>query len=284
MTWNISFLFILLSLALSACTATHEAVETRNGYSLALQESGLIKRLGQASFIFLGEKHDNEEHHLVQAAILQQTLTSNDGVVFEMLNRDQQPVVDQFLKGDISYASLPHKLKWAKSGWPDWTYYGPLFKAAKDARARILYGSFPQRDLKDNMNATPDDTLPRHLLDSLHTQIRQSHCDLLPKHMIAPMSNIQIAKDKLLAKQLLQAKGQGRAFLIAGNGHVRKDRGAPYFLARQTSLKNIFVLGIVEDQEYLGSNDLFNRFDSVWTTASVTGKDYCSDLRKKFGK
>lgn len=279
---NISTALIFCFLTISACTSAPE----KNDFDATLKKSGMLQRIKSASIILLGEKHDNEAHHQVQATVLENALTAQDVVVFEMLTRDQQPVIDQYLADEISFSDLPIVLKWAKSGWPQWAYYAPLFKIAKDKGAIISYGSYPRSELKSKMTGDPDQAspLPDYLKSGLNAEIRESHCDLLPEAMIKPMSNIQIAKDKLMASQLLKNTLQGRAYLIAGNGHVRKDRGVPFYLSLDAPAKVTFVLGVLEDRNNFSNLEPFNQFDSVWTTISNPEKDYCAGLRKKFGK
>lgn len=279
----ISAALITSLLLVSACTNKNQ--ETGD-FDTALNKSGLLQRINSAAIILLGEKHDNKAHHQVQATILENTLTAQDVVIFEMLTRDQQPVVDQFLKNEISFSELPKALKWEKSGWPEWLYYAPIFEAAQKAGAGIEYGSYPRREIKKKMTREPEQgpSLPEYLMSDLHEEIRESHCDLLPKSMINPMSNIQIAKDKLMASQLLKHSQQGKAYLISGNGHIRKDRGVPYYINLEAPEKNTFTLGILEDRNSFSTLEPFIRFDGIWTTASTPEEDYCADLRKKFRK
>lgn len=281
-----TLLGLLFLATLAACAAPDETLGPNAPLASAVEISDVATRVSRSDYILLGEKHDNEAHHHVQAAILRHTITAKDGVVFEMINRDQQPVIDQFLSGDILYSNLETALDWKKSGWPDWAYYGPLFEITKEAKARILYGSYPRKELMTKMKDTGSNflALPDSQLSNLNKQIEESHCKLLPKKMIGPMSNLQIAKDHLMAEQMLKAKGAGKAYLIAGNGHIRLDRGVPYYLDQRVVNQKILVVGIVEETSLASSEDLFSLYNAIWTTAAIPEKDYCAGLREKFGK
>lgn len=254
--------------------------------SVALENGRIAERFEAADYILIGEKHDNPEHHDIQLALLQALVKPGDVVVFEMLNREQQPAIDRFLSGALPYAELEKALDWKASGWPDWQHYGPLFGAAKDGGARIYYGSFPKKELRSKMSLADDHfaPLPAKLHDDLDLQIKSSHCDLLPENMIRPMSNIQIAKDKKLAQELVENRQDGRAFLIAGNGHIRKDRAVPYYLAQLDKEATVQVLALIEERNTDALEDPFPLYDTLWLTSSTPEKDYCADLRKKFGK
>jgi len=277
---------VFLSLALSACAAPDETRGLNAPLPTAVANSEVAVSIEKSNFILLGEKHDNEAHHQVQTAILRHSITANDSVVFEMITKDQQPVIDQYLKDKIPFSDLEAALNWKKSGWPDWTFYAPLFKTAKDAQARILYGSYPRKELMGKMKAQNTDfqSLPEGQMVNLNVEIEQSHCDLLPEKMITPMSNMQIAKDHLMATQMLKVKEGGKAFLIAGNGHVRKDRGVPYYLQQRLINQRILVVGIIEETALNSEQDQFSLYDTIWTTEATPEKDYCEGLRKKFGK
>ena len=97
--------------------------------------------------------------------------------------------------------------------------------------------------------------------------------------MIA-VARIQRARDALMAEVLVS---QAAAVLIAGNGHTRKDRGAPYYLRRLKPKANILSIGYVEvdaaatsPQDYAA---IYNAarlpFDLVWFTPRRDTEDPC---------
>jgi len=271
--------------SLSGC-ASSTPDNSASIYNMA-QNSGLNARIEAADYVLLGEKHDNPLHHAVQATILENGLREGDLVVFEMITSDQQPIIDRYLAGDIADDDLAAKLLWEKSGWPDWKFYAPLFRAAKTAKANILFGSYPRKELM-NMEAPMDSfetMIPADQLAAMDEDMRASHCNLLPEHMIRPMSLLQIKKDRLLANQLLTKAPDTRAFLIAGNGHVGKERAAAYHL-KKLGARNIFVLGLIEEGSEPNAWEIYSTYDAIWITEGLgkTHEDYCKDLRKKFGK
>ncbi|MEH6402002.1 MAG: ChaN family lipoprotein [Sneathiella sp.] len=286
MTNTSRLLGLFLALALAACAAPNEAIGPNAPLPSAVAGSDVAKRVSKSDFILLGEKHDNPAHHQVQAAILRHSIMSSDGVVFEMITKDQQPVIDQYLTGEILFTDLEKALNWEKSGWPDWRFYAPLFKITKEAKARILYGSYPRKELMGKMKTSKSDfqALPEGQMANLNEQIKESHCDLLPENMIKPMSRLQIAKDHLMATQMLKVKGDGKAFLIAGNGHIRKDRGVPYYLKQRLINQQVLAVGIIEETALNSEQDQFSLYNTIWTTEATPEKDYCAGLRKKFGK
>jgi hypothetical protein len=64
-----------------------------------VSEAELIARVQAADIVLVGETHDNPDHHRLEAALLQAFSTAHHApaVVFEMLNREQQPAIDASL-------------------------------------------------------------------------------------------------------------------------------------------------------------------------------------------
>ena len=277
-------------LSLAACAPSDRLIAPEGdrvaNATVALKNGKIAERLKSADYILLGEKHDNADHHKIQLAVLQNLLASEDVVVFEMLHLKQQPVIDQFLKGDLPYSDLETALEWKKSGWPDWNYYGPLMATAREKSARIVAGSRPKkyRTIRKPIMKHVFKPLPEEKVADLKEEIRISHCDLLPKEIIEPVTYAQIGKDRFMAAKLADNRKNSRAFLIAGNGHVRKDRGIPYFLAQLDPEATIHVLGLIEETNAEDLSDPFPLYDTVWITDPAPEKDYCAELRKKFGK
>ena len=67
--------------------------------------------------------------------------------------------------------------------------------------------------------------------DALLTELEASHCGLMPKSAFGGMAVAQRFRDGNMASILADAApGSGQVVLVAGNGHVRLDRGVPWYL------------------------------------------------------
>ena len=87
-----------------------------NGDSLSWED--FILRAQQADVVVLGEMHDDHVGHLVQRAVVQDLVSqsSNLVVAMEMLERDEQPLVDDYREGLIdkdTFARKTESSKWA---------------------------------------------------------------------------------------------------------------------------------------------------------------------------
>lgn len=253
-----------------------------------------------------GEVHDNPQHHLVRSRLYHRAR------VFEHIRTDQQPALDLFSEMSCngqhigSAGNLMRFLKWDASGWPDKAMFEPLFRSAINHRISILPGD-PPRDrvravARAGLNALPaeevrhlrlDEPLPMPLQEALLGELEASHCGLLPKAHFAGMALAQRYRDAHLAEALLRAAARhGSAILLAGNGHVRLDRGVPYYLRRLAPGRKHVSIQLLEVEEgKINAEDYLPRdpegrpaIDYVIFTPRIDRPDPCIEMRKRVGK
>ncbi|WP_439124431.1 ChaN family lipoprotein [Marivita sp.] len=236
-----------------------------------------------ADVVFLGELHDNPAHHARQATYV--TELEPTALVFEMLTQEQADLVTRDLVEDE--AALEVALGWNDSGWPDFSMYYPIFAAAPDA---AYFGAAVPRDVARQAMANGLTTgfrgdpeafgLTPPLPDDQQVQREAlqlaAHCDAMPKEMLPVMVDIQRLRDAELAYSALQAfeaKG-GPVVVITGNGHARKDWGAPVYLMAAAPALRIAALGQGEDD--VPPSGLF---DVVKTAPATDRGDPCAAFR-----
>ncbi len=209
-----------------------------------------------ADVVFLGELHDNPTHHLRQAELVSELAPT--ALVFEMLTQAQADLVSPELVADE--AALEAALGWNDSGWPDFSMYYPIFAAAPEA---AYFGAAVPRDVARAAMAEGLSTgfrgdaeayglttpLPEEQQAEREALQLAAHCDAMPAEMLPVMVDIQRLRDAELAYSALQAfeaKG-GPVVVITGNGHARKDWGAPVYLMAAAPALRIAALGQGED-------------------------------------
>lgn len=236
-----------------------------------------------ADAVFLGELHDNPEHHLRQAHYV--TELDPTALVFEMLTQAQADLVTPDLLADES--ALEAALGWNDSGWPDFAMYYPIFAAAPDA---AYYGAAVPRDVARQAMAEGLTTgfrgdaeaygLTVPLPDPQQAQREAlqlaAHCDAMPEEMLPIMVDIQRLRDAELAYSALQALDAhgGPVVVITGNGHARLDWGAPVYVMAAAPSVSIAALGQGEDDSAPSG-----MFDVVETASSVDRGDPCEAFR-----
>jgi hypothetical protein len=95
-----------------------------------------------------------------------------------------------------------------------------------------------------------DSELPAPLVEALSRELVDSHCGALPPQAIGGMAVAQRYRDAHQADAALAAAARhGSAILLAGNGHVRTDRGVPWHIRRRAPETPIVSLMILEVED-----------------------------------
>ncbi len=259
----------------------------------------LYARLAEAEFVLLGEKHDNPDHHRLQARVIDRLNRKHAAmlVAFEMIDDSQAPALAAHLAArpnDVD--GIRQAVDWDDSGWPHWSLYRPVFAAALAGGGTLIGANFARQEArriaKDGTEAAFPDLVPRFALDrplpadqaeALATVLRESHCNQMPEHMVAPMTRVQRARDALMATRLLdRAEDSGVAVLIAGGGHTRGDWGVPAYLRRERPDAKIVNLAFAEvDGEFVEPGDYRLAYDYLWFTPRRDEEDPCVKFKKQ---
>ena len=284
----------------SSCGPADLRTMDANRPMLELEQSG--------GFLLLGETHDNALHHEVRAKLLglawRNAAARPRGFVFEHIRADQQAALES--AKPVTAAELMRALDWDTSGWPKDQMFAPLFDAAIAAKLPILAGDPPRARVravaKEGMAALDaaeiarlklDQPLAPELHDALLTELEASHCGLMPKTAFGTMAVAQRYRDAHLAAQLIKAaETQGSAILLAGNGHVRSDRGVPHYLRQLAPNRPIVSVMLIEVEDgktdpaaYVPRDtDGKPAADYLVFTPRAARTDPCVEMRARFGK
>ncbi|AKQ64524.1 Lipoprotein, putative [Myxococcus hansupus] len=268
----------------------------------------LRQSLTAAHFVVLGERHDQPDHHRLQAQLVQGIAASGrkPALAFEMLDVGQQAAVDTSLaKAPGDADALSTAVNWGGSGWPDWALYRPVFASGLEAGLPIVAANLPRSQVRDLVMRGPESMapelrqrlgletpLPEAVEQAMLEEQEEAHCGHLPKEMLGPMVQAQRARDAQLADRMLSADtGQG-VVLITGNGHARTDRAVPAQLAKRAPGKDVRALALLEvSEELLKPEDYVASlgtetlpFDYAWFTPAVPMEDPCAALRQRTPK
>lgn len=266
--------------------------EVATGQSLS--EATLMGRLQAADFVLLGERHDHPGHHALQARIvtsLQDRARHPRAVAFEMIGTDQQlAIVEHLGAGPGDAAGLGEAVGWEERGWPDYAMYAPVVAAALDGDGQIIAANLPEDATRTVFEAGPaalrpavvsrtglGRRFPVTLAKDLRSELDQAHCGRAPDAVIDGMFEVQRARDAVMADRLVAASGRGGGILIAGAGHVRTDRGVPWYLVHLEPSARIASVAFLEREDADGPPPRDLPYDYVWYTAALDpGEDPCS--------
>ncbi len=267
-------------------------------------ETYLARELARHRYVLLGEKHDNPEHHLIQARLLARMLElgRRPALVWEMVPRGKQRAIDVLAAGGHADPDrFADAVGWAESGWPDWNIYRPVAEVALAARLPMVAGNI-DRETVGQLARNPESAdpilrktlrlearLPADVRGAVAEEIYRGHCALVPHERLEPMIRVQVARDASLAEAMVRAATTADgAVLIAGGQHARRDIGAGYHLAHRFGARDIVSLALIErggEEPALPDAALSRKFDFVWfTDRAYPDRDYCAELEARFGK
>lgn len=244
-----------------------------------------------ADFIAIGERHDNPDHHRLQAALV--AALAPAGLAFEMIPLAMEETVNRLRADGASREMLGEALEWEARGWPDFDLYAPILEAVPQAYvaggnlSRETIGAIYERgavgagdDLAERYGlAEPlSDDLRAEMLDEQYA----AHCEMMPRERLGGMVDVQRAWDAAYADALYRAqvRGGGRAVLICGNAHARLDRGAPAYLSRAFPDARIAAIGMMED----GEDAPEGQFTVTLSAPAPEREDACEQMRRAMEK
>lgn len=247
----------------------------------------LVQKLASYPVIFIGEKHDNPDHHSIEAYLIHKLVDHQTTVVFEMLDDRHQPVLAQ-LTANLSLEQLKQKLNWGEHNWP-WQDYGFLFQQVLQQQGQLKAGNISPGQMMaiytegvevlDQRKRFASIAITQKTLSQpLLALIDESHCHKMDTEQLQPMVTIQLAKDASMAFALMSTTSP-KKIMLSGGIHARKDIGIPQHLPAE--LSSITVLLIEVESERLAPQDYgltTQQADFVWFTPKFTEEDYCQRL------
>ena len=273
-----------------------------------IDRQSLVERLARADFVLLGERHDNPDHHLLQAEVLRSLIAvgRRPAVGFEMLGLDDADAITGHLAAAPNDAAgLGRAVNWNQRGWPNWAMYQPIAEAAVQAKLRIVATNLPlatARKMTRDGLAAFEPRVARDLgLDRppsepvfarMAADIRDAHCGYASEQSVKAMVDVQRARDAQMAQSLIAAGGPDGAILVAGAGHVRNDYGIPIYLGAKAARKRTVSIAFVEVDNQKTEPQSYALpypngrlpFDYVWFTPRVDDEDPCEKFKSHFDR
>ena len=255
--------------------------------------------IAAADFVLLGEKHDNPDHHALQARALREMIARGKApaVAFEMLDEDQQPAVDAYLAlPGATAAGFGAHVTWDDRGWHEYRWYSPIVEAAMKAHLPIVATNLVKKEMRAIVHGgvaslaaarAKELGLDAPLSDAqtveLQEEMRTSHCGQLPDEMLAPMATAQRARDGALGSHMIAAAAgspKRPVVLIAGNGHARTDRGVPAYLYAHAPDAKVVSVGFLE-VDHAETTPSPEPHDYVWYTPRASDEDPCAKMMRR---
>jgi uncharacterized iron-regulated protein len=237
-------------------------IDLKTGEAIDFED--LIDNLGAADVIFVGEVHNNPEHHLLQVQLLQalgERYAPPLAVAMEFFDRTRQPVLDRFMNGELGEKDFLEQVDWEK-GWRfPYRLYRPLLFTTRDKGTTLLGINAPSPVVKkvartglESLTADERNQVAREM--DLHNADHREHMETIFKehafHKTAPghMENFehfyqaQCVWDETMAETIadyMAAEG-GKMVVFTGNGHIANRFGIPERVLRRTNLQTATIV------------------------------------------
>ena len=230
----------------------------------AIDFPALIDRMGQVDVVFVGEVHNNPEHHLIQVQLLQALMTRYAppvAVAMEFFDTTRQSVLDRFMKGDLDETAFLKEVDWENAWRFPYRLYRPLLWVSRDKGSALLGINAPNRIVRKvartglesltpeerNQVAGDMDLDNKAHRDYLSSIFQQHDSDKKPTHSLGNFDyfyQAQCVWDETMAQTIadyMKAHG-GKMVVFTGNGHIVNRFGIPERLLRRVDLNVATIL------------------------------------------
>ena len=219
-----------------------------------------IDELLPADVLLAGEQHDDPGHQ-VRHRDLVQSLAVRGKLAAVAIEMAEQGTSTAGLPREADDSTVRASLRWDEAAWP-WQPYAPAILAAVRAGIPVLGANLPRDGVRAAMqDASLDAALDPASLQAQREAVRRGHCDLLPASQLAPMTRVQIARDRMMARTVVAAAVPGQTVLVlAGAGHVDPALGVPRYLPPSLTVRSL----------------------TLPPTGAAPAKDHCAELRRQW--
>jgi uncharacterized iron-regulated protein len=236
------------------------------------------QRAATSRYVLLGEKHDSELHHARQLAVLQALAQRGvkPALAMEQFDSPQQVALSAAQRTTQDADALADAGQLNRKGWR-WPMYKDLISYAAAQHWPLLAANLGRTEGRDIAMGKINPTLPgadAAQLALMEEDIVQGHCGQRPEPAhLAAIVLAQRARDVRMAQALNSTAGP--VVLIAGAGHVRRDRAVPRYLEQPARALSIGLVEVEDGKSQPSDYDLAG-FDIAWFTAAAERPDPCA--------
>jgi uncharacterized iron-regulated protein len=252
----------------------------------------MLADLATADVVYLGETHDRDADHAAQLEIIR-ALHQQHGqiaIAFEMFQRPFQPVIDQYLAGDISLADLRRDSEYDQRWGFPWANYAPILQFARDQQVPVLALNTPTEITRkvaikglDALTPREREWIPplaeirtdqpdyRRFLRPIYEDFHQDHGSSagFESFFLA-----QVLWDETMAEviaQFLTQHPERQVIVLTGQGHMVYGYGIPHRVDRRLpEVSQRLVLLNPSDEFQIGGGAIADYF---WFSPSHPDQD-----------
>jgi len=228
--------------------------------SRAVDFDEMVLDLAQADLVYVGEVHDDPEHHRLQLRILEQLYARGrlHAIAMEMFQRPFQDALDAYtLRAEIGEEELLARTGWSERWGYDYALYRPILEFARSKRLPVLALNARKElvsAIREGGLETLDDATRRSLpaLDpaadppGYREFVRGWYEAHLPEPGLEALDDVRFERflvvmrlwDEVMADSLVEwfrqrAPDDAQVLVLAGGGHVAHRFGLPDRVGRR---------------------------------------------------
>ena len=233
-----------------------QIVDVASGKAITFEE--LIAQISSKDLIFVGEAHDNPDHHLIQIQILQAVASRSPSLTMgmEFFQQHQQPILDRYIQGESTEKEFLEAVDWKKTWGFGYHFYRPLMQLAREKKYRVLAINAPN-DLVRKVARTGLKALEPSERDQLPKEINLTQDrhraflhEIYQEHSPRDLKDFeffyeaQCVWEETMAYNLAEhlKSGEGRLIAFTGNGHIVNKFGIPDRTVRRVPASMVTVV------------------------------------------
>jgi uncharacterized iron-regulated protein len=255
--------------------------------------TALMQAMQGHRVVLLGEVHDNAAQHTLRVAALRRLVANGarPAIAFEQFDRQRQPDIDRARRdrpGDANYLIAQAK---GRDEWR-WDFYRPFVALAlqydlpivaanlsRDKAMQVAIDGWPAVFDARTRDELKLDALPADFRRKHEDAIAAGHCNLLRAEDLSSRARAQVARDIVMARAIRPYVARG-VVLLAGNGHVRRDIGVPFWLAVD-AMGEVLSIGLLERNDDTSPPEDVADFDAYMITERAARADPCKELAQR---
>lgn len=256
-----SKILVVVSIAVAGLAATAAAAPSASCLSpgqwytpagertVAIALPTLLKNLAATRVVLLGERHDDADHHRWQLQVIAALHAQQPNLVIgmEMLPRRAQPVLDQWVAGQLTESDLLTRTEWARVWGFDASMYLPILHFARLNRIPVAAVNVDRAIVSEvgakGLAAVPEEqregvgapaAARRAYRDRLEQVFREHGSSSDAAAAFDRFVQAQLFWDRAFAEGLAAAAkrpGDPLVVGIMGSGHLAHGDGVPHQLA-----------------------------------------------------
>ena len=217
-----------------------------------------IDRIASKELIFVGEVHDNPEHHLIQVQILQALMAKSEHIdlAMEFFQHPDQTALDRYIQRETEEDVFLKEVGW-KKGWGfDYSFYRPLMLLARQNGSRVLAINAPKDIVRKvarkglgGLDQSQRDQIAREI--GLDSEAHRAYLrEIYGQHGHGSLKQFeyfyeaQCVWEDTMAQNIADflIKEKGKMIVFAGNGHIVNKYGIPDRAVRRHPVSMVTVM------------------------------------------